>query len=68
MFFIRIKEFFNYIKPFNLPKLEEVDAKTIEICQKFNEKYKEKCVNSIVKDQRYVVLFATKLDINYTEL
>lgn len=57
MSFIRIKEFFNYIKPFNLPKLEEVDTKTIRICQKFNEKYKDNCVNSIVKDQRYLVFF-----------
>jgi len=39
-----------------LPKLEEVDAKTMEICRKFNEKYKEKCINTIVKDQRYVFL------------
>jgi hypothetical protein len=50
----KMKEWFNYIKPYNLPKLEDLDPKTIEICQKFNEKYKEKCIASkIVKDQRF---------------
>lgn len=48
----RIKEWLKIIKPFKLLPLEEVPLDTIEICKKFDEKYKSKCSNDIVKNQR----------------
>ena len=39
--------------PFNLKPLDQVSPETIKVCRKFDEKYKSRCIESIVSSQRF---------------
>lgn len=41
------------IEPFKLPQLDQVPQETIEICRRFEQKYKILCQNDIVRNQRF---------------
>ncbi len=53
MEFCRIKEALRLIKPFELPPIDKVPASTLDICKKFDEKYKSKCREDIVRNHRF---------------
>lgn len=49
----KIKELLGIIKPFKLPPLDQVPLRTIEICKKFEQKYKLKCQIEIERNFRF---------------
>lgn len=49
----KMKEIFGLIEPFKLPDLDDLPQETIDMCKKFELKYKSKCANKIVKDLRF---------------
>jgi hypothetical protein len=41
------------IKPFELKPLDQVASNVLEVCKKFEDKYKTKCFGDIVRNQRF---------------
>ena len=49
----KIKELLRLIKPYQPVPMDQVPRQTTEICRKFEEKYKSKCIEDIVRNQRF---------------
>jgi hypothetical protein len=41
------------IEPFSLPPLDKLPIETVQICQKFDRKYKSRCIDEVVRNQRF---------------
>ena len=50
----RIKEILGIIAPFKLIPADQLPVETVEMCKKFEQIYKRKCMRDLEKDHRLI--------------